>query len=214
MTYQEIGHKCVEGYIININILALCNASRVLSDIIDLSDDNISIIDDKEPSLSKKCLDAFKYLCEMNNYLSNSQETDKCFSLSKTIKEALPAIEKWDCPGLLRMMFDDINTNCGLFLKNSCCYTVEDIIKYEELVLDEKIVWKDNVYLFILYSFKNTNKYLKRQTNWSLSDFKKETLVSLLVYINTRVQLDVKKMKDLDNNETNIYGVDGYIKYY
>ena len=183
--YQTIGHKCIEGNIIEINILALCNASRVLNDIIDLSHDNISIIDDKEPTLSKKCLDAFKYLCEMNNHLSNSQETDKCFSLSKTIKEALPAIEKWDCPGLLRMMFDDINTNCGLFLKNSNYYTVEDIIKYEELVLDEKIVWKENVYLFILHNFNNnTNKILRRQTNWSLSDFKKETLVTLLLYIN------------------------------
>ena len=214
MVYSTIGHKCIEGDIIEINMLAVCNVSRVLNDIIDLSDNSISVIDELEPSLNKECLESFKYLCEMNNHLSNSQESNKCFSLSKTIKEALPAIEKWDCPGLLRMMFDDINANCGLFLKNSSCYTVEDIIKYEELVLDEKIMWKENVYLFILHSFNNTtNKILKRQNNWTLSNFKKETLVTLLLYINRRVELDVKKMKDLDNNVT-IYGVDSYIKYY
>lgn len=215
MIYSTVGHKCIEGDIIEINMLGLCNVSRVLNDIIDLSDNTISVIDELEPSLNKKCLEAFKYLCEMNNHLSNSQESNKCFSLSKTIKEALPAIQKWDCPGLLRMMFDDINANCGLFLKNASYYTVEDIIKYEELVLDEKIMWKENVYLFILHSFKNTtNKILKRQNNWTLSNFKKETLVTLLLYINRRVELDVKKIKDLDNNVTNIYGVDAYIKYY
>ena len=215
MLYSTIGHKCIEGDIIEINLLSLCNVSRVLNDIIDSSDDSISVIDELHPNLNKKCLEAFKYLCEMNNHLSNSQENNKCFSLSKTIKEALPAIEKWDCPGLLRMMFDDINANCGLFLKNSNCYTVEDIIKYEELVLDEKIMWKENVYLFIIHSFNNNiNKVLLKKLNWSLSSFKKETLVTLLLYMNTRIQLDVKKMKDLDNNVTNIYGVDSFIKYY
>lgn len=215
MIYSTIGHKCIEGDIIEINMLAVCNVSRVLNDIIDLSDNSVSVIDELEPSLNKECLESFKYLCEMNNHLSNSQESNKCFSLSKTIKEALPAIEKWDCPGLLRMMFDDINANCRLFLKKSSCYTVEDIIKYEELVLDDKIMWKENVYLFILHSFNNTtHKILKRQNNWTLSNLKKETLVTLLLYINRRVELDVKKMKDLDNTMTNIYGIDSYIKYY
>tara|TARA_B100001175_G_scaffold137722_1_gene117066 strand:- start:2399 stop:3046 length:648 start_codon:yes stop_codon:yes gene_type:complete len=215
MSYSTIGHKCIEGDIIEINMLALCNASRVLNDIIDISDDNISIVDEKTPTLTKLCLESFKYLCEMNNHSSNSQEKNKYFSLSKTIKQALPAIEKWDCPGLLRIMFDDINATCGLFLKNSCYYTVEDIVKYEELVLDEKIMWKENVYLFILHSFNNNiNKVLLKKMNWSLSSFKKETLVTLLLYINTRIELDVNKMKKLDNDVSTIYGIDDYIKYY
>ena len=76
-------------------------------------------------------------------------------------------------------------------------------------------MWKENVYLFILHSFNNNiNKVLLKKMNWSLSSFKKETLVTLLLYINTRIELDVNKMKNLDNDVSTIYGIDDYIKYY
>ena len=60
MLYSTIGHKCIEGDIIEINLLSLCNVSRVLNDIIDSSDDSISVIDELHPNLNKKCLEAFK----------------------------------------------------------------------------------------------------------------------------------------------------------
>ena len=204
-----IGHKCVEGDVIYINKVCLCNISKVLDDMIIIDDECNSVIDEIEPTLSKVCVVAFKYLCEMNSHFSNCQEMNKNFSLSKTLKDALPAIEKWDCPGLLRMMFDDIN-NTVIDLTRGikyCHNEPDDIIKYEELVLDDEIMWNDNVFLFILFNIRFGRNKEK------LNNLKKNTLYRLVFYMNCRVELDVNKLEEVIKDDSKLWGIDSFVKY-
>ena len=100
---ETISIKSVENTLIEFDKHILCNVSKWLSDIItNMDEKDTTVIDGNNPSLSEKSLRNFKKLCEMNHHSSAPQQDDK-FRLYNIIKEALPVIEKWDCPGLLNV---------------------------------------------------------------------------------------------------------------
>ena len=195
--------KSIEGTDIEFNKCNLCTVSEWFDETIsNMNEDDTSFIDENNPSLSEECLKAFKILCEMNHYSSSPQ---KKLKLSNIIKTALPAIEKWDCPGLLRLWFNDINNSCKLNINKCFLYNyVEDIVKYESLISDEEVEWEKDTLLFIVneVNAEHTHEQIcrgirtpeKKKLN-AMSKLKKNTIYKILLYINFEIQLDSRKIK-------------------
>lgn len=191
--------KSIEGTDIEFNKCNLCSVSEWFDETIsNMNEDDTSFIDENNPSLSEECLKAFKILCEMNHYSSSPQ---KKLKLSKIIKTALPAIEKWDCPGLLRLWFNDINNSCEL---RNFDYNIEDILKYESLISDEqKIYWEEDVLL-----------YLITRRSEKISELKPFTLFKIIQYTQEKILLDMENINLINNAGRDIRGIQNVIKYY
>lgn len=160
--------KSIEGNDIEFNKYNLCSVSEWFDETISNMDENDeSIIDEKCPSLSEKCLQEFKNLCEINHYSSSQKK----INLSKTIKIALPAIEKWACSGLLNLWYNDINNSYKLKVYN---YSDKDILKYESLILDEqKIYWEYEVLSELAQCSFETISKLKHFTLCQIVEYKR-----------------------------------------
>ena len=200
---ETISIKSVENTLIEL-INTFYVMFQWLSDIItNMDEKDTTVIDGNNPSLSEKSLRNFKKLCEMNHHSSAPQQDEK-FRLYNIIKEALPVIEKWDCPGLLRMLFNDINNCCKKSeISNNVCYEydISDIIKYEELVTDEYIHWDNSVFLFIIRHIKyyqinkqyfegGTFRHSTKNDLLELLDkFKKSTRSNIIIYMLNSIQL-------------------------
>jgi len=191
--------KSIEGTDIEFNKCNLCSVSEWFDETIsNMNEDDTSFIDENNPSLSEECLKAFKILCEMNHYSSSPQ---KKLKLSKIIKTALPAIEKWDCPGLLRLWFNDINNSCEL---RNFDYNIEDILKYESLISDEqKIYWEEDVLLYLI-----THRSEK------ISELKPFTLFKIIQYTQEKILLDMELINKINNAGRDIRGIRNVMKYY
>ena len=183
--------KSTDNTNIEFNKHSLCNVSEWFEDTIaNMVETDISIIDEKGPSLSEDCLKAFKKLCEITHHSSSVQQNNN-FKLHKIIKSALPAIEKWDCPGLLRLWFNDINSSCNCkgFYGYNYKYSMYDIIKYESLVLDTEVQWEQETLLFILNECR-----LSKDKEKKISELKPSTMYKIIVYMNYSIPLDSEKI--------------------
>lgn len=191
--------KSIEETDIEFNKCNLCSVSEWFDETIsNMNEDDTSFIDENNPSLSEECLKAFKILCEMNHYSSSPQ---KKLKLSKIIKTALPAIEKWDCPGLLRLWFNDINNSCEL---RNFDYNIEDILKYESLISDEqKIYWEEDVLLYLTSHFSE-----------KISELKPFTLFKIIKYKQEKILLDMELINKINNAGRDIRGIRNVMKYY
>tara|TARA_B100001564_G_scaffold299312_1_gene265722 strand:+ start:927 stop:1523 length:597 start_codon:yes stop_codon:yes gene_type:complete len=191
--------KSIEGTDIEFNKCNLCAVSEWFDETIsNMNEDDTSFIDENNPSLSEESLKAFKILCEMNHYSSSPQ---KKLKLSKIIKTALPAIEKWDCPGLLRLWFNDINNSCEL---RNFDYNIEDILKYESLISDEqKIYWEEDVLLYLTSCFSE-----------KISELKPFTLFKIIQYKREKILLDMELINKINNAGRDIRGIRNVMKYY
>ena len=169
--------KSIEGTNIEFNKCNLCSVSKWFDETISNMDENDeSVIDEKFPSLNEKCLQEFKNLCEINHYSSSQKK----INLSKIIKSALPAIEKWDCSGLLNLWFNDINNSYKLH-KSDYCYI--DILKYESLILDEqKIYWENEVLSYLSQASLETLSKLKHFTLCQIVHYKNGPYKNRLVF--------------------------------
>ena len=197
--------KSIEGSVIEFNKCNLCNISEWFDETIsNINEDDTSIIDELNPSLNDECLKAFKILCELTHYSTFSQEN---FDLSKIIKTAIPAIEKWDCGGLLKLWFNDMNSyfksNKGGNVLMDYKYNIYDIIKYESLVVED-VEWKKETLLFILNEVNGEYKHEKicwhrkpekKKLN-AMSKLKKNTIYKILLYITFEIQLESTKIKE------------------
>ena len=202
---KTISIKSIEGTDIEFNKCNLCNVSEWFDETIsNINENDTSIIDELNPSLNDGCLKAFKILCELTHY-STFPQNEK-FDLSEIIKTALPAIEKWDCGGLLKLWFNDMNSyfksnkNGGCFWNHK--YGIYDIIKYESLV-DEEIEWEKDTLLFILNEindeykreqFYRHKKSEKKKLN-AMSKLKKNTIYKIILYINFEIQIKPTTIK-------------------
>tara|TARA_Y100000817_G_scaffold300292_1_gene279192 strand:+ start:50 stop:673 length:624 start_codon:yes stop_codon:yes gene_type:complete len=204
---ETIFIKSIEDTNIEFNKKCLCYVSEWFNDNITNMDENdLSIIDEKTPHLSEECLKAFKILSEINHYSSPSQR-DKIFKLSTIIKLALPAIEKWDCRGLINLWFNDINNSYNSSPYYYSYYTIDDIIKYESLLPhddeDVEINWSEKTLLFILSECRKLNNEKK------LFKLKPHTLSNIIIYMKYKLQF-TSNIKNISEYSS---GVGEYIKY-
>ena len=76
-----------------------------------------------------------------------------------------------------------------------------------QLVLDDEIMWNDNVFLFILFNIRFGRNKEK------LNNLKKNNLYRLVFYMNCRVELDVNKLEEVIKDDSKLWGIDSFVKY-